>query len=378
MRLYEYVAKDIFRKHDIPVPAGFVVTTPLEARSVAEKLGGPVAVKSQIPVGGRGKAGGVRFARTPEETERISSILFGSEIQGYRVDCLLIEEMLEAKAMYYFGVTFDFSAGKPVVIVSMEGGVDIEEVAKQAPRKIHSRQVDILMGLQPFEGRILAKQSGIEGEILNRASTILTNLYEVFEQYNAIVAEINPLALDTQGNLVALDAKLEVDDAASSTLDIDSRQKEGIVNELEKKAKSFGFSYVPLDGNIGTFCVGAGLGMLTLDLLSLGGGKPANFLDTGGAPSASLVREALATVLENPRVKGLLINVYGGLTDLRQTARAIVDELTKKKWAMPVVAKMHGPNQEEAWEMLESNGVQVSKSIRTEEATDRIIKLVDC
>ena len=377
IRLYEHEAKDIFKKHGIPVPVGFVATTPLEVRSIAEKLGRPVAVKSQIPAGRRDKAGGVRFAGTPHEAEEISSILLGSEIHGYQVNCLLVEEMLEVKDEYYLGVTFDTSAGKPIVIVSTEGGVEIEEVDREAPEKIYSQHIDILFGLQPFECRILAKKSGVEGKILNQASTILTKLYQVFEQYSALVAEINPLALDRQGNLVALDAKLEVDDAvALSCLDINLMPENRIVDELEKKASRLGFNYVRLKGNIGTFCVGAGLGMLTVDLLSLQGGKPGIFVDTGGAPSPSLVTEALATVLEITNLKGLLINIYGGLTDLKQTAYSIVDVLAKKELDIPVVTKMHGPNQEEAWEILERHGIEVSRSIKTEEATERIIRLV--
>jgi succinyl-CoA synthetase beta subunit len=377
MRLLEHEAKIIFQKHGIPVPTGSIAESVLEVRNIAEKLHKPIAIKSQIPLGRRGKAGGIRFARTVDEAEQISSILLKSEIEGYQIKQLLIEEMLIAREEYYLGVTFDTSAGMPIVMLSTHGGINIEEIVKKNPERICSRHVDILMGLQPFEGRILAKTCGIKGTILNQVSILLTRLYQIFEEYNALTAEINPLALDEQGNLVALDARLEVDDGVSAKCqDIHSKPEDRIINELEKKACRLGFSYVQLDGNIGTFCVGAGLAMLTIDLLSLQGGSPANFIDTGGAPSPSLVKEALKTVLEKPGLKGLLINIYGGLTDLKQTASSIVDVLSQKRLDIPVVAKLHGPNQEEAWKILESHHIEVAKSIKTEEATKKMVSLV--
>lgn len=359
MKLYEYEAKEIVSKYGIPVPKGRVASNPDEARSAALEIGLPVVIKSQVLVGGRGLAGGIRFASALEEVVREASELLSSEIKGEKVEKILVEEMIRVEREIYLSLTIDRYSRTPIYLISTLGGVDIEKLVKEHPDKLLKLNVNPFTGYKSFYSRVAARFLELPFESLNTLDLIMGAMYRVMLDYDAELVEFNPLALVKGGGLVALDAKLIIDDNSlwkhPGLVEKYSRE----LSFYEKKARELGFSYVELTGDVGIIANGAGLTMATMDTISLYGIKPANFLDVGGGASADKVYEAVKLLLEHPRVKALLINIFGGITRCDEIARGVVRALQTIGFSKPIVVRMLGTNEEEGRKILNEKGVQV-------------------
>jgi len=376
MRLHEYEAKEVFEKYGIPVPEGKVAFSSKEAVEVARKVGLPVVVKAQVLVGGRGKAGGVKFARNLEEVEKIAGEMLEMDIKGFKVDGVLIEKRLNIQKELYLGMTIDGFTGKPVVIVSSEGGVDIEETARDHPEKVFSIQVDAFKGLRTYEARDLVKKLGLKGEKLLKISSILYSLGNLSTDYDALIAEINPLVICEDDSVFAADAVVQVDDSSLFRHpELQAKALERIPDELEREAKKVGVTYVNLDGDIGLICSGAGLGMATMDMIRKEA-RPANFLETGGGMTRELMAGALRVVMKKKNIKAVFINIYGGINPIHEGAKGIVDVIKEDKIKIPIVAKALGNRQEETWDILEKGGVKVVKESRTCKAVEELFKVL--
>ncbi len=376
MRLHEYEAADIFSAAGIPVPARAVAAKPEEARKIAEDLGCPVVLKAQVLAGGRSLAGGVKVAASPVEAYALSGDLLGRDIEGFPVRRLLVSKRVTIKRELYVGITVDGYEGKPVALVSAEGGMSIERVAERCPEKIASHNVDVDRGLFHYEARGIFRKLGFSSRELLSAADILVRLYGVFQSYEALTAEINPLAVTPDGSLMAVDAVLEVDDSAlfriSDHLALDH---ERIENPLERKGKELGVTYVDLDGDIGIISSGAGLGMATMDIVARKR-RPANFLETGGGITEELLYNTMDLVMTKPGIRGVFINIYGGINPIHEAARGIVRYMKERHVRIPVVAKALGNRQEETWGILRGGGVHVVTDVATERAVDRLFELL--
>jgi succinyl-CoA synthetase beta subunit len=376
MRLYEYEAADIFHAAGIPVPARAVAATPEETREIAEDLGCPVVLKAQVPAGGRGVAGGVKIAASPVEAHILSGDLLGTDIKGFPVRRLLVSKRVTIQRELYVGITVDGYEGKPAVLVSAEGGMSIERVAERCPEKITSLHVDVGRGLFPYEARAIFRKAGFSSQELLSAADILVRLYRVFQSYDALTAEINPLAVMPDGSLTAVDAVLEVDDSALfRVLDHLSLDHERIENPLERKAKELGITYVDSDGDIGIISSGAGLGMATMDIVARKR-RPANFLETGGGITEELLYNTMDLVMTKPGIRGVFVNIYGGINPIHEGARGIVRYMKERHVRIPVVAKALGNRQEETWDILRAGGVHVVTDVATERAVDQLFELL--
>ena len=377
MRLHEYEAKEIFSEIGIPVPKGGVARSREQASEIAERLDGPAVVKAQVLVGGRGKAGGIRFGEGAGEVGEITQELLGAEIRGCRAEAVLVEERIEAEQEIYLGVTVDGEAGAPVAMVSSEGGVSVEELAARSPEKIHTAHADVFRGLPMYEARRLVKRAGLRESTMVRCASALARLYDAFGRYGALIAEINPLMVRDDGDVVAADAVLEIDDDALRRYPQFQRHAEDRIDDpLEREAKRLGVSYVGLDGDIGIICSGAGLGMATMDLIRARGG-PANFLETGGGVTAALMAGALRIVLKRPNVRGVFINIYGGINPIHEGAKGIAEVIETDRVEIPIVAKALGNFQEETWAILEEAGVEVVRTVRTDRAVAALFDRLD-
>jgi succinyl-CoA synthetase beta subunit len=378
VKLFEYEAKQFFRKHGIPTPRGGVAGTPEKAARVAEEIGGPVAVKSQLLVGGRGKAGGIRFADTPVEAADAARALLGTRIRDLEVRNVLVEEKLAIEDEIYAGVTVDRRSRSYVVLASSEGGINIEEVAARAPEKIVRHPVDPLSGLSEGEARSIAEGVGYEGRGAEGLGDVLFRLYKVAYEMDAELTEINPLAY-VAGGFMAADARLNVDDNAlfrHPELGERSREAEGAeLTPRELEARELGLTYVELDGDIGIIGNGAGLTMATLDTVTLQGGRPANFLDLGGGASAESIARGVEFVLSDPRVRALFVNILGGITRCDETARGIVEARLETGAEMPIVVRLMGTNEEEGRRLLAEAGVDTLDTM--EEAARTVVALAE-
>ena len=376
MRLHEYEAADIFNAAGIPVPARAVAATPEEARKIAEDLGCPVVLKAQVLAGGRSLAGGVKVAASPVEAYALSGDLLGRDIKEFPVRRLLVSKRVTIKRELYVGITVDGYEGKPVALVSAEGGMSIERVAERCPDKIASLHVDVDRGLFPYEARGIFRKLGCSSRELLSAADILVRLYGVFQSYDALTAEINPLAVTPDGSLIAVDAVLEVDDSALFRVrDHLPLDHERIENPLERKGKELGVTYVGLDGDIGIISSGAGLGMATMDIVARKR-RPANFLETGGGITEELLYNTMDLVMMKPGIRGVFINIYGGINPIHEAARGIVRYMKERHVRIPVVAKALGNRQEETWGILRGGGVHVVTDVATERAVDRLFELL--
>ncbi len=350
MRLLEWQGREILARERVPVPEGEVVATPAEARAVAERLGRPVVLKAQVPVGGRGKAGGIRLAYTPAEAAEIAQSLLGSELKGFKVEKLLVVEGVEARAEHYLGLLLDRSARMPLFLYSPKGGVDIEEVAKENPELVRKAHVPPLEG--PLFFRLRRLFALAPKELQAPLTELARKVWSVFVRYEANLVEINPLAV-VDGRLLALDAKVILDDDHSPGPQF-SGLAEAVVDPLEAQARESGMSYVRLDGEIGILGNGAGLVMATLDLVAQSGGRPANFLDIGGGARAERVKTGIELILRDGRAKVLFVNVFGGITRCDEVARGVVEALQEK--SVPVVIRLVGTNEEEGRRILAAAG----------------------
>ncbi len=378
MKLLEYEAKEYFRRHGKPTPQGRMVTTPREARDYTTGLGKPVVIKAQLPVGGRGKAGGVRFADTPEEAAEVADALLGMRIKGLTVEKLYVEEKLSIVNEIYLGVTVDRRNKAYVVLASSEGGMDIEEVAAKTPERIVRHLVDPVHGLRSYHGNLVAKRLGYGGRKMLQFAAVVESLYELALEMDAELTEINPLA-EVEDGFTAADARLNVDNnALFRHRELEERLLESYQSELterEMKARSKGLTYVELDGNIGIIGNGAGLTMATLDTVMLYGGRAANFLDLGGGAAPERIDEAAKFVLGDERTKTLLVNVLGGITRCDHIAEGVVAARREVAVEKPIVVRMMGTNEEEGRKILKEAGIETLGSM--EEAAELAVKLAE-
>ena len=353
MKLQEYRSKEILARYGVPLLDGVVATSPAEARAAAEDIGGPVVVKAQVLVGGRGKAGGVKLAATPDEAEARAGEILGLDIKGTTVKTLLVAPAADIAHEYYLGLILDRAARAITVIASAEGGVEIEETAKTNPDAILRLPLHPLIGLQEFEVRRIGFFLGIPAELRKDFGTAMHGLYDAFVGSDADLAEINPLVVTTDGRLLALDAKIVLDDSALARHpDLEAMRDLNEEEPSEIAAREAGISFIKLDGDIGCMVNGAGLAMTTMDLVKLAGGEPANFLDIGGGAKADKVTAAFRIILDDPNVKAILINIFGGITRGDEVARGIVEARANVQRDVPMVVRIVGTNSEEAKPIL--------------------------
>lgn len=366
MKLFEYMGKEIFSRYGIPVPKGKMVTDPEEAAAVAADIGAEVVVKSQILSGKRGKGGGIKFAAGPGQAKEAASEILGLTVQGHKVEMLLVEEKLQIDQEFYLAITIDGAAKKPVIIASVHGGMDIEEVADEYIVKQH---VDVSVGVQPYLAREISRLLGLQGNVYKEFNRLLPVLYKIFREKEAELVEINPL-VRSGDRLVAADSKFTVDDEALF------RQKDVPYveerTEFERQAHALGLSYVQLEGNIGVMANGAGITMGTLDTIQHYGGSPSNFLDAGGGTGTEGTAKALEIILGN-KPKVILINIFGGITRCDDVANALVKVKQEKGIPVPVVIRLVGTNEEKGVEILRENGFEAFKMMH--EAAAKAVEL---
>ena len=370
MRLYEYEAKDVFRNNGIPVPDGKLVLNTEEVIKAYNTLA-PAIIKSQVLVGGRGKAGGIKFPENETEAKKFAEELLSYEIKGYKIRKLLVEKKLNIKNELYFGVTIDKIKGEIVVIVSSKGGVDIEEVAKKFPGDIIKKNVDIYEGFPFYEAMDMVRKMGLRGNTLKKGAVILSKLYNLFVKYDAEIAEINPLVVTDDGDIVAADAKLNIDTEALYRHPEISKDDE-FLTELEKEARENNLGYVEIGGNIGVIGNGAGLNMTTLDVLRYFGGTPSNFLEVSGR-TYMLAEKAVEIVLKNPNVKVLFGNFFGSAARCDVIAEGLAEAIKKGKIKKPFIVSMRGMGAKEGRKLLKDVGIEVYEN--GEEAAKRVVEL---
>ncbi|HEX9917389.1 MAG TPA: succinate-CoA ligase subunit beta [candidate division Zixibacteria bacterium] len=348
MRLYEYEAKQIFSEFGILLPQEKLVTTPEEAEEFASQLGKPVVLKVQILSGGRGKAGGIKFAGNPQEAKAKAIELFSGKIKGYPVNKILIGEKLNVKGEFYLGITIDRINYKIVILTCAEGGVEIEEIAKKSPQKIKRIALDIDDRFYPFQAQALAKQLGFSGSNLRSVGDIVLSLFALFKRYDAKLVEINPLILTSESRVIAADARMSIDDDALfrhpelEKMGIQKRHEEGEMTEREKQAKEWEIPYLDLDGDIGMFPGGAGFGIMGNDFIHHFGGSPANFMDSGGGPAPERLAKMLTLLDENPKVKVIFAARFGGISRCDDFAKGVVKFLKEHGLSKPMVMRMTG------------------------------------
>jgi len=371
MNLYEFEGKKLFEGMGIPIPRGNVAKSFDEAKNIAKEIGYPVVIKCQVMSGGRGKAGGIKFPENEDQLHQAADELFALEFAGEKVENLLVEEKIAIAREFYMGITLDPQVSLPVLMLSSQGGMDIEEVAEKHPDQLYKFHLDPIKVYQNHHMIDMVINTGLKGKELLQASKILYNLIQTYFKYNAITAEINPLVIDAEGKVLAADSKVEIDDSAMFRLDISDKfqRKEDVLPPLEEEARIKGISYVGLDGgNVGLISGGAGLGMASMDMIFAHGGKPANFLDLGGGATKEKTADALRLVLKNPDVEGILINVFGGINNCEKMAQGISLVVQELKPTQAIVVKMRGHSQDEGWSILKEINVPVVKHGTTEEA----------
>lgn len=364
MRLHEYQSKSLFAQHGVPIPRGRVANTANEVKQIAEELGGRVVIKAQVLVGSRGKAGGIRLAKSVQEAEEIATQILSMDLKGLPVRRVLVDEIISFSREIYLGITNDRNERKPVIIASGTGGVDIEEVARVNPEKIVRVYLDAPFGLHDFQTRELAIGIDLPRELWRPFNSIAKALWKVFKEYDAALAEINPLVISSSGSLIALDGKMVVDDNAlfrhpelAEIRDLDAEEP------AEVEARKYGLSYIKLDGNIGCMVNGAGLAMATLDIIKQHGGSPSNFLDIGGGASADKVSTAMKIICADPKVRVILINIFGGITRCDEVARGILAAGDELKNDIPLVIRLAGTNAEEGMQLLSATSLKTAASL---------------
>jgi len=385
VKIHEYQAKEILKKFGVAVPRGFLATTPLQAENAARQLGGGIcAVKAQIHAGGRGKGGGIKLARSPEEARLHAESMIGMTLktpqtgpQGQEVRKLYVEEGVRIARELYLGITLDREKGRVTVMASSEGGVDIEEVAREHPEKILRAPVDPLIGFPSFQARKMAFALGLQGDSVNAFVKFATGLYAAFAATDATLAEINPLVVSAVGAVIALDAKLNFDDnALYRHPDVAAMRDPGEEDPKETQAKEFDLSYIALDGDIGCMVNGAGLAMATMDVIKLAGGSPANFLDVGGGADESKVTAAFKIILQDPNVKAVLVNIFGGIMKCDVIANGVVAAAKQVGLEMPLVVRLQGTNVELGNEILAKSGLDIIAADDLGDAAKKVVAAV--
>ncbi len=377
MKIFEYEAKRIASQYGLPVPSGYLASSSQEAREVAQKLACPVVVKTQVLVAGRGKAGGIRLADTPDDAERIASALLGSKIKGETVTRLLVEERLDVARELYVGLVVDRPAKCYTLLASQVGGVDIEDVAQRTPEKIIKRPVEPAKGLQGFQARELAQLLGYKGAQLVELGAFIAKFFSMAVGYDTELAESNPLVETRKGSFVAADLRLIVDDNAlfrHKSLLEEMGEVGHELTPLEVRAREKGLAYIELDGDIGIVGNGAGLVMATLDMIQDYGGRPANFCDVGGGARAEHIGAALEIVLTNPKVKAVFLNIMGGITRCDEVAKGLIDVRRRLGLKKPTVIRLVGTNEEEGRRILQDAGIPSLETM--EDAASRAVEAV--
>ncbi|WP_135302689.1 ADP-forming succinate--CoA ligase subunit beta [Haloarcula amylovorans] len=378
MRLHEYQAKQVFADAGVPTPAAKLAETVDEAVEAAEEIGYPVAIKAQVHVGGRGKAGGIKLVEDKEEAREAAEDIIGMDLKGYHVSTVLVEEAVDFVNELYVGVTMDRGEGKPVAMVSTKGGVNIEEVAEEDPDAIAREHIDPAFGMHPFQARKVVYEAGVDRDVANDVASVLTTLYQLWDDRDGSDVEVNPLMITSDDEVIAADAVMNVDDDAlfrqPELAEMSEEAAEG--DELEQKADEYDFDYVRLSGNVGIIGNGAGLVMTTLDLVDHYGGSPANFLDVGGGAKADRIANALDMVFSDENVDSVVFNIFGGITRGDEVAQGInqaleqFDEIPK-----PVVVRLAGTNAEEGMEILNEDLVTVEHTL--EDAVQRAVNYAE-
>lgn len=383
MKIHEYQAKAILAKYDVPVPRGEVAYTVEEAEAAAKKIGGSVVVKAQIHAGGRGKGGGVKVAKTPNEVTEVAKKILGMTLvthqtgpEGRLVQRLLIEETLPIERELYLGIVLDRATGQNVFMASKEGGMEIEEVAAKTPELILKETLQPGQTLQPFQARKLAFGMGIPTASVNAAAQAMTALSKAYDAIDGSLAEINPFILTSDGKVFALDAKITVDDNAmyrhKDLLELRDLNEE---DPLEVEASRFGLNYIKLDGNIACMVNGAGLAMATMDIIKYAGGQPANFLDVGGGANAEQIKNAFRILLSDSSVKAVLINIFGGILRCDTLANGVVSAANELGFKIPVVVRMEGTNVELGQKILTDSGLNFTVADGMKDAAEKVVRL---
>ena len=381
MKIHEYQAKEILRGYGVPVPRGRMTTQAAEVYDLAKEMGGTVVVKAQIHAGGRGKAGGVKLARSPREAQDIATRLLGSRLfthqtgpEGKQVQKLLIEAGLNIQQEYYLGIVVDRSRRQPVFMASAEGGVEIEEVAARNPAAILKEHIDPQIGLSPFQARKLAYGLGLPPALVGQAVKVFAALYAAFVATDASMVEINPFLETAEGNLIALDAKVNFDDnALYRHPEFKLLRDYSEEDPLEIEASRFGLNYIKLDGNIGCMVNGAGLAMATMDIIKLAGGNPANFLDVGGGASEESVTSAFRIILSDPHVQAILVNIFGGIVRCDVIARGIINAAKAVGVKVPIVVRLEGTNVDEGRRLLQESGLNIALADGMKDAAEKVV-----
>jgi succinyl-CoA synthetase beta subunit len=384
MKIHEYQAKAILAKHGVPVPQGEVITNADEAREVAKRLGGGVVVvKAQIHAGGRGKGGGVKVVKNADEAADAARKMIGMQLityqtgpEGQKVQRVLVEQGLKIKRELYLGMVIDRSTERPVIMVSSEGGVEIEKVAEETPDKIFKEFIHPTAGLSGFQTRKLAFALGLEGPAINEAAKMMNALWEAFKATDASLIEVNPLIVTEDGHLLALDAKMNFDDNALYRHP-DLKELRDLAEEapLEVEASKYSLNYIKLDGTIGCMVNGAGLAMATMDIIKLAGGEPANFLDVGGGANAEQIKNAFRILMSDKNVKAVLINIFGGILRCDILAEGVIAAVKDLGVPVPIVIRMEGTNVEKGKQMLRDSGLNFTTADTMGEAADKVVAL---
>ena len=384
MKVHEYQAKDILANYGVAVQRGRVAETVEEAVRIAEEMAasgvGLFVVKAQVHAGGRGKGGGVKLARSVDEVREKAEAILGMQLvtpqtgpEGQLVRKILVTAAEDIAHEYYVGVTLDRARKMDVIMASTEGGVEIEEVAAETPEKIVKVWVDPMIGLQRFQTQYLARKLGFEGEQMKQAARFIAALYEAYRASDASIAEINPLALTEQGDVIALDAKIDLDDnALFRHEDLAAMRDEHEEDPLEVEAGTYNLNYIKLDGNVGCMVNGAGLAMGTMDLIKLAGGEPANFLDVGGSANAETVEAGFRIILKDPNVEAILVNIFGGIVRGDRVARGVVEAAKNVDIRVPLIVRLQGTNAEEGMEILKNSGIEIESAIQLKEAAEKV------
>jgi succinyl-CoA synthetase beta subunit len=383
MKIHEYQAKAILARYGVPVPEGDVVFTPDEASAAARKLGGTVVVKAQIHAGGRGKGGGVKVVKSSDEAQAAAQKMLGMNLvtyqtgpHGQKVQRVLVEQGLKIKRELYLGLVLDRSTERPVLMVSPDGGVEIEKVAEETPDRIFKEFIHPGIGLSAYQTRKLAFALGLAGPQVAQASKLMNAVYTAFVATDASLLEINPLIVTEEGNLLALDAKMNFDDnALYRHADIKELRDLSEEDPLEIEASKFSLNYIKLDGTIGCMVNGAGLAMATMDIIKLAGGEPANFLDVGGGANADQIRNAFKILMSDSSVRAVLINIFGGILRCDVLAEGVIAAVTDLGVKVPIVIRMEGTNVEKGKQMLKDSGLNFTTADDMKEAAEKVVAL---
>lgn len=385
MKIHEYQAKGILKKFNVAVPEGHVAFSSEEARVIAEDLGGTVVVKAQIHAGGRGKGGGVKVVKNSKEADEVAGRMLGMNLvthqtgpEGKVVKKVLVEQGLDIERELYVGIVLDRAVSRLVMMASTEGGVEIEKVAAETPEKILKEWIDPATGLQAFQARKLAFGLGLKGDQLKNAIKFFISLYKAYVSIDASLAEINPLVVTRDGNVFALDAKINIDDNAMYRhADIVSLRDFDEEEPLEVEASKYNLNYIKLDGDVGCMVNGAGLAMATMDLIKLAGGEPANFLDVGGSASAETVENGFRIILGDPNVKAVLINIFGGIVRCDRVASGVVEAARKIGVDIPMIVRLEGTNAEEAGVILQESGLEFLIARSFKDAAEKVVQALN-